>query len=158
MYFCMYYFAPYQYQTGVETSKYWLSYYKFIGFSILTIVIIVPIMATSRIICRLFIDTDENQLEISYINRFRIKPTLKKVKLSETVIQISVYEPRDRFFQKTGQIFYSLHLTNPAFGHLKISSQDFKNINNISQRFQTIKDNAVVEIRKARIRRRKPSH
>lgn len=154
----MYYFAPYQYQTGVETSKYWLSYYKFIGFSVLTIVIIVPIMATSRIICRLFIDTDENQLEISYINRFRIKPTIKKVKLSETAIQISVYEPRDRFFQKTGQIFYSLHLTNPAFGRLKISSQDFKNINNISQRFQTIKDNAVVEIRTARIRRRKPSH
>jgi hypothetical protein len=83
---------------------------------------------------------------------------MKKVKLSETMIQITVYEPRDRYFQKTGQIFYYLHLTNPAFGHLKISSQDFKNINNIAQRFQTIKDNAAIEIRKARIRRRKPGH
>ena len=154
----MYYFAPYEYQTGVATAKYWLSYYQFIGFSILTTIIIVPILATTRIICRLFIDTDQNILEITYINRFRIKPTMKTVKLSETIIQISTYEPRDRFYQKTGQIFYFLHLTNPAFGHLKISSQDFKDINNIAQRFQIIKDNAAVEIRKSRIRRRKPSH
>lgn len=112
-------------------------------------------MATSKIICRLFVDTDENKLEVTYINRLKINPTTKSVKLSETIIQVAEYEPRNRLYQKTGEIYYTLHLTNPVFGNLTISSQDFKNINDIAQQFQTIKDNAAVKIRQQRIRRKR---
>jgi hypothetical protein len=155
VYFCGYYFAPIEYQTGIKRSRYWLSHTEFIGFSIITIMIIVPISAASKIIKKISINTDENKLEIEYIKRFKFNSITKKVKLSETIIQISKYEPRDRFYQKTGEIYYTLYLTNQGFGHLKISGQDFKKINEIANQFQLIKDDATIKIRKRRLNKKK---
>lgn len=158
--FCKYYFAPLEYQKGLESSRFWFSYNEYLGFSIITIFIVIPIIIASKIVRRLYIDTDKNLLEVEYINRFNIKPTSKTLKLSETNIQVSEYEIRDRYFSKTGEIIYTLYLTNPNFGQLKISGQDFKNIKDISFLFQSVKDNAAAKKRLFRISRRKkkPRH
>ena len=152
--FCKYYFAPLEYQTGGKSSRTWFSYNQFIGYSILTFLIIIPIIISAKIVRKLFVDTEENKLDIEYIDRFRLKPKSKSVKLSDTIIQVEERQYRDRNFVKRGEVFYKLHLTNPAFGHIKISSLDFKEIKEIAKYFQSLKDTAAIKSRQARIRKK----
>lgn len=151
--FCKYYFAPLEYQIGEKSSRIWFSYNQFFFFSILSILIIIPIIVSAKIVCKLIVDTDENKLEIDYIDRFRLKPNSKSVKLSQTIIQVEEIQYRNRNFVKSGEVYYKLHLSNPEFGHIKISSLDFKKINDIAKYFQTLKDSAAIKSRQARLRK-----
>lgn len=152
-YFFKYFFAPEDYYSGKAHSRTWISYNDLVITITIAIVIIIPVMAMSRIVQKLAIDFEGNELIIGYIGRLRFKPTSVTVKLSETQVQIEEIENKNGYTKSEN--IYNLYLTNLAFGTMKVSGQDFQNIHEICTYFQQIKDTAAVMNRRSRLRMRK---
>lgn len=131
-----------------------LSYTGSLAISILITVIGIFLIFYLKIILRMKVDSEQNFLEIECIERFKFKPVSKIMKLSETAIQIEELEGRERYSNNT-TVRYSLHLTNKQFGHLKISESDFKNIKEVCDRFQLLKETAATKTRQMRLSRQK---
>lgn len=151
-FFFKYFFAPEEYYSGKVYSRVWISYNDLMIMTAVVVAIVVPTMAMSRIVQKLSVDFETNELIIGYIGRFRFKPVSVSVKLSETQVQVEETEYKNNGVQ---EVYYNLYLTNSAFGTLKVSGQDFQNIREVCGYFQQLKDAAAVMNRRSRLRMRR---
>lgn len=149
-FFCKYYFAPIEYQTGAKGSRFWFSYTELIVILILMPAIIIPLLIFSKIVRRVYINSLENILEIEYIDRFRISPKTVKVKLSETQIQIEEIETRKGLFEKS-RPYLIVHLYNKSFKKIIINDQTFSTIDEVVVFFEELKIVAARTLRKRRL-------
>ena len=151
-FFCKYYFAPPDYQSGLKSNRTWFSYNGFRWISILAVVIFIPAIFFSRIVLRVKVSSSENKLSVDLVKRFRWSVSTVEVKLSETQIQYDHQEETKSSFLRNRPEYFILHLINEKFGTISISSTEFKNLGEIVGQFEGLKRETA---KKIRVRRRK---
>lgn len=156
-FFFRYYFAPYEVQIGGASSRTWFSWTEFQVYSVITLLIGVPLMFWSRIVLRLAIEPDNNKLSIDIINRFRWSKKTRTVLLSQTQIQIDHHEATDYKFRRNYPEYSMLYLINPEFGTVLISSRDFGNLDEIVKHFEQLRSDTAKKIRSRRAGKRSVS-
>ena len=116
----------------------WLTYKQFLLMPILTALIGIPLILYPKIIYRISVDTDQDFFEVEYVGRFRLRPVTRIAKLHEISIQLE--RPEHQHPSLGDRAYFSIHLRHKNFGYLKVSAKDFKNIKQICDYFQLLKD------------------
>lgn len=106
-----------------------------------------------RIVLHVVVDEETDQLEISYIGRFRIQPKTLQLRLSRTIIFVEVRENTDEYGTVTRT--HVVHLTAEGFGTIALRPRDFgPDIDKMADYFERFKLSRAARLRKKRLSKR----